>query len=53
MTASNFCEIIKEEANTLAGKTKEEPHVLTTKDKRIKQLENRRKDVRKKENRSE
>ena len=43
---------MKEEANKLAGKTKEEPHVRSTEDQEIKQLEDRRKEVRKKENRS-
>ena len=32
MKASNFSEIIKEEANKLAGKTKGEPSVLSTED---------------------
>ena len=32
MTASNFSEIMKDEANKLAGKTKEEPPVLSTED---------------------
>ena len=52
MTASNFSEITKEEANELSGKTKEEPPVLLTEDQGIK-LEDRRKKLRRKENRSE
>ena len=51
MTARCFSEIIKEEANKLSGKTKEEPPVLSTEDQEIKQLENRRKELRKKEDR--
>ena len=53
MTASNFSEIMKEEANKSAGKTKEEPPVLSTEDREIKQLEDRRKELRKKEDRSQ
>ena len=48
MTASNFSEIVKEEANKLAGKTKGKPPVLSTEDQEIKQLEKRRKALRKK-----
>ena len=44
VTASNFSEIMKEETHKLAGKTKEEPPVLSTEDQEIKQLEDRRKD---------
>ena len=36
VAASNFSEIVKEEANKLAGKTKEEPAVLPTQDKKNK-----------------
>ena len=43
MTVSNFSEIMKDEANKLAGKTKEEPHILSTEDQEIKQLEDRMK----------
>ena len=50
MTASNFSEIVKEEATKLAGKTKKEPPVLSTEDQEIKQIEDRRKVLRKKEN---
>ena len=39
MTASNFTEIMKEEADKLAGKTKEGPPVLSTEDQEIKQRE--------------
>ena len=53
MTARSFSEIMKEEANKLAGKTKEEAPVLSTKDQEIKQLEDRRKELRKKEDRSQ
>ena len=53
MAASNFSEIDKEEANKLASKTKEEPPVLSTEDQELKQLEDRRKELRKKEDRSE
>ena len=53
MTACSFSEIMKEEANKLAGKTKEEPPVLSTEEKEIKQLEDRRKEFRKKEDRSQ
>ena len=48
MTASSFSEIMKEEANKLAGKTKEEVPVLSTEDQ-VRQLEDRRKELRKKE----
>ena len=51
MTASNFSENMKEEANELPGKTKEEPPVPSTEDQEIKQLEDRRKELRGKENR--
>ena len=54
VAASNFSEIMKEEANKLAGKTKEEPVVLPTQDKKKKksnkQTEESRKELRKKEN---
>ena len=40
---------MKEEANKLAGKTKQEPPVLSTED----QLEDRRKELKKKEERSD
>ena len=40
MTASKFSEIMKE-ANTLAGKTKEKPHVVSTKDQETKHLADR------------
>ena len=53
MTARSFSEIMKEEANKLAGKTKEEAPVLSTKDQEIKQLEDRSKELRKKEDRSQ
>ena len=53
MTASNFSEIMKEEANKLAGKTKEEPHVLSIEDQEIKQLEDRSKRIEKRGNMSE
>ena len=53
MTARSFSEIVKEEANKLAGKTKEEAPVLSTEDQEIKQLEDRRKELRKKEDRSQ
>ena len=53
VTANNFSEIMKEKANKLAGKTKEELPVLSTEDQEIKQLEDKRKELRKKENRSE
>ena len=49
VTARSFSEIMKEEANKLAGKTKEEVPVLSTEDQEIKQLEDRRKELRKKE----
>ena len=51
VTARSFSEIMKEEANKLAGKTKEEAPVLSTEDQEIKQLEDRRKELRKKEDR--
>ena len=44
---------MKEEANKVAGKTKEEPPILSTEDQVVKQLEDRWKELRKKENRSE
>ena len=50
MTAS---EIMKVEATQVAGKTKQEPPVLSRVDQEIKQLEDRRKELRKKESRSE
>ena len=53
MTASNFSEVMKEEANKLAGKTKEEPHVLSTEDQEMKQVEDKRRELRKTENRSQ
>ena len=53
MTAGNVSDIIKDEATKLAGKIKKEPPVLSTEDQEIKQLKDRRKEVRKKENRSE
>ena len=53
MTASNFSETMKEEANKLASKIKEEPPVLSIENQEIKQPEDRRKELRKKENRSE
>ena len=46
-------EIMKEEANTLAGKTKGDPPVLSTENQRIKQPEDKRQELRKKEDRSE
>ena len=52
MTASSLSEIMKE-ANKLAGKTKEETPVLSTEDQEIRQLEDRRKELRKKENGSQ
>ena len=39
MTASNFSEIMKEEATKLAGKAKKEPSVMPTEDQEIKQPE--------------
>ena len=42
VTASNFNEIMKEGANKSAGKTKEEPPVLSTGDQEIEQLEDRK-----------
>ena len=39
MIASNVSKIMKEEANKLAGKTKEEPPVLSTEDQEMKHLE--------------
>ena len=53
MTARSFSEITKEEANKLAGKTKEEAPVLSTEDQEIEQLEDRRKELRRKEDRSQ
>ena len=53
VTARSFSEIIKEEANQFAGKTKEEAPVLSREDQEIKQLEDRRKELRKKEDRSQ
>ena len=53
MTARSFNEIMKEEANKLAGKTKEEAPVLSTEDQEIKQLEDRRKEFKKKQYRSQ
>ena len=41
VTARNISEIIKEEANELAGKTKEEPSVLPIEVQEIRQLEDR------------
>ena len=51
MAASKFSEIMKEEADKLAGKTKEEPSALSTEDQEIKQMEDKRKELRKKEDR--
>ena len=53
VTDSNFREIMNEEENKLAGKTQEVPPVLSTEDQELKQLEDRRIDLRKKENRSQ
>ena len=53
VTARSFSKIMKEEANKLAGKTKEEAPVLSTEDQEIKQVEDRRKELRKKEDRSQ
>ena len=53
MTARSFSEIMKEEAKKLDGKTKEEPPVLSTEDQEIKQLEDRRKELRNKEDGSQ
>ena len=48
MTASNVSEIMKEEAKTLAGKTKKkETPVLPSEDQEIKQLEERTKKIKK------
>ena len=44
---------MREEETKLAGKTKKKPPVLSTEDQEIKQLKDRRKDWKKKENRSE
>ena len=44
---------MKEETNKLTGKTKEEAPVLSTEDQEIKQLEDGRKELRKKEDRSQ
>ena len=52
-TVSNFSEIMKKDATKLAGKTKKEPPVLSTEGQEIRQVENRRKKLRKRENRSE
>ena len=52
VTARSFSEIMKEEANKLADRTKGEPPVLSREDQEIKQLEDRRKELRKKEDRS-
>ena len=41
MTACSFSETMKEEANKLAGKTKEEPPIPSTEDQEINQLEDR------------
>ena len=46
MAASSFSEIMKENVNKLAGKAKEEPPILSTEDQEIKQLEDRRKELR-------
>ena len=48
MTASNFSEIMKEEATKLPGKTKTEPPALSTEDQEVKQLENKRTELKKK-----
>ena len=53
VTASSFSKIMKEEANKLAGKTKEEAPVLSTEDQEVKQLEDRRKKLRKTGDRSQ
>ena len=53
MPASNFSETMKEKANKLAAKIKKEPAVLSIEDQEIKQLEDRRKELRKKEDRSQ
>ena len=53
VTASSFRKIMKEEANKLAGKTKEEAPVLSTEDQEVKQLEDRRKKLRKTRDRSQ
>ena len=53
MAARSFSKSMKEEANKLAGKTKEEPPVLSTEDQEIKQLEDRRKELTRKEDRSQ
>ena len=52
MIASNFNVIMKEEATKFTGKTEKEPPVLS-KDQGIKQLEDRKKELSKKENRPE
>ena len=52
MTARSFSEIMKEEANKLAGRAKGEPPVLSREDQEMKKLEDRRKELRKKEDRS-
>ena len=53
VTACNFSETMKEKAMGLAVKTKKEPYVLSEEDQEIKQLIDRRKILRKKENSSE
>ena len=53
MTASNFSEIVNEEASRLAGKTKKEPPVLSTEDQVIRHLDDRTKELRNREKRSE
>ena len=53
VTVGSFSEKMKEKENKLAGKTKEEAPVLSTEDQEIKQLEGRRKELRKKEDRSQ
>ena len=52
MTASHFSVVITEEAAELGGKSKKTP-VLSAEDQETKQVEDRRKEFRKKENRSE
>ena len=53
MTDRSFSKLMKEEANKLAGKTKEEPPVMSTEDQEINQLEDRRKELRQREDRSQ
>ena len=53
MTASNISGFMKDEANRLTGKTKEDPPLLSTEDQEIQQLEDRKKEWRKKDNGSE